>query len=90
LEEHIASIFRVKEIGSANQQASRWHAECRIRYFAELMSGQLHEVHNSSLVPAYPTFFGLKEGKTVIHPSGPVLIHWKYCIFVMCFKKHVL
>jgi hypothetical protein len=24
LEEHIASIFRFEEIGSANQQASRW------------------------------------------------------------------
>jgi hypothetical protein len=27
-EEHIASIFRVEEIGSANQRASRWQAEC--------------------------------------------------------------
>jgi hypothetical protein len=25
-EEHIASIFRVEEIGSANQRASRWQA----------------------------------------------------------------
>jgi hypothetical protein len=42
LEEHIASIFRVEEIGSANQQTSTWlQPACVACWFSEPISSTL-------------------------------------------------
>jgi hypothetical protein len=66
-EEHIASVFRVEEIGSANQRASRWQAEQSL--FLTISRRNFNDFYAKKIIPV------LKH--QILQTYGEVLVRFQ-------------